>query len=50
MQAVRPAPYQTGYAAAKAALVNLTEALAASLGEHNVQAFAVAPGFTPTPR
>ena len=37
--ALRPAPYQTGYACAKAALAALTEALAASLGEHGVVAF-----------
>lgn len=46
--AVRPAPYQTGYAAAKAGLASLTEALAASLEQHNVQVFSVAPGFTDT--
>jgi 3-oxoacyl-[acyl-carrier protein] reductase len=44
--AVRPAPFQSGYAAGKAALASLTEALAASLEEHGVQAFSVAPGFT----
>jgi NAD(P)-dependent dehydrogenase (short-subunit alcohol dehydrogenase family) len=44
--AVRPAPFQSGYAAGKAALASLTEALAASLDEHGVQAFSVAPGFT----
>ena len=44
----RPAPYQTAYAAGKAALVNLTESLAASLAIHGVQAFAVAPGYTDT--
>jgi NAD(P)-dependent dehydrogenase (short-subunit alcohol dehydrogenase family) len=46
--AARPAPYQSGYAAGKAALASLTEALAASLAEHGVQAFSVAPGFTMT--
>jgi NAD(P)-dependent dehydrogenase (short-subunit alcohol dehydrogenase family) len=46
--AARPAPFQSGYAAGKAALVSLTEALAASLDEHGVQAFSVAPGFTRT--
>jgi len=46
--AVRPAPYQAGYAAAKAGVVSLTEALAASLEPHGVKAFAVAPGFTRT--
>lgn len=44
--AVRPAPFESGYAAGKAALASLTEALAASLAEHGVQAFSVAPGFT----
>jgi 3-oxoacyl-[acyl-carrier protein] reductase len=46
--AVRPAPYETGYACGKAAVVSLTEALAASLEIHGIMAFAVAPGFTPT--
>lgn len=46
--AVRPAPYETGYAAAKAGVGSLTEALAASLQVHGVKAFAVAPGFTRT--
>jgi NAD(P)-dependent dehydrogenase (short-subunit alcohol dehydrogenase family) len=44
----RPAPYQTAYGCAKAALTNLTESLAASLATHGVQAFAVAPGYTDT--
>lgn len=46
--AVRPTPYQTGYAAGKAGIVSLTEALAASLEGSGVRAFSVAPGFTPT--
>ena len=46
--AVRPAPYQTAYAAAKAGVASLTEALAASLTQHNVKVFSVAPGFTNT--
>jgi NAD(P)-dependent dehydrogenase (short-subunit alcohol dehydrogenase family) len=46
--AVRPTPYQTGYAAGKAALASLTEALAASLDGTGVKAFSVAPGFTET--
>jgi NAD(P)-dependent dehydrogenase (short-subunit alcohol dehydrogenase family) len=46
--AVRPAPYQTGYAAGKAGLLSLTEALAASLEGTGVKAFAFAPGFTET--
>jgi 3-oxoacyl-[acyl-carrier protein] reductase len=44
--AARPAPYESGYAAGKAALASLTEALATSLAEYGVQAFSVAPGFT----
>jgi 3-oxoacyl-[acyl-carrier protein] reductase len=46
--AVRPSPYQSAYAAAKAGLVSLTEDLAASLRPHGLSAFAVAPGFTDT--
>jgi NAD(P)-dependent dehydrogenase (short-subunit alcohol dehydrogenase family) len=46
--ALRPAPYQTGYASGKAALAALTEALAASLADHGVAVFSVAPGFTVT--
>ena len=46
--AFRPAPRETGYAAAKAAIASLTEGLAASLSEHGIKAFAVAPGFTRT--
>jgi len=46
--AVRPAPYQTGYAAGKAALLNLTESLAASLAAHGVHVFAMTPGYVRT--
>jgi NAD(P)-dependent dehydrogenase (short-subunit alcohol dehydrogenase family) len=46
--AVRPAPYESGYAAGKAALAALTEALASSVAEHGVKAFSFAPGFTRT--
>jgi 3-oxoacyl-[acyl-carrier protein] reductase len=46
--AVRPAPYQTGYASAKAGVHSLTEALAASLEEYGIKVFSVAPGYTPT--
>lgn len=46
--AVRPSPYQSAYAAAKAGLLSLTEDLAASLRPHGLFAFAVAPGFTDT--
>ncbi len=44
----RPAPYQSGYGCGKAALNSLTESLAASLEEHGIGAFSVAPGFTRT--
>jgi NAD(P)-dependent dehydrogenase (short-subunit alcohol dehydrogenase family) len=46
--ALRPAPYQTGYAAGKAAVAALTEALAASLADQDIAVFSVAPGFTAT--
>jgi 3-oxoacyl-[acyl-carrier protein] reductase len=46
--ALRPAPYQSGYACGKAALAALTEALAASLADHGIAVFSVAPGFTAT--
>lgn len=46
--AVRPAPYQTGYAAGKAAVLSLTESLAASLATHGVAVFAFTPGFVHT--
>ncbi len=46
--AVRPAPYETGYAAGKAAVASLTEALAASLEPSGIKAFSVSPGFTQT--
>jgi 3-oxoacyl-[acyl-carrier protein] reductase len=46
--AARPSPYQTGYAAGKAGVATLTEALALSLEPHGVYAFSVAPGFTDT--
>jgi NAD(P)-dependent dehydrogenase (short-subunit alcohol dehydrogenase family) len=45
---MRPAPYETGYACGKGALTSLTEALAASLAEHGIKVFGMAPGFTPT--
>jgi 3-oxoacyl-[acyl-carrier protein] reductase len=44
----RPAPYQSGYGCAKAAVNSLTESLAAELEEHGLSAFSVAPGFTRT--
>ena len=46
--AVRPAPYETGYAAGKAAVASLTESLASSLAEHGISAFSVAAGYTRT--
>ena len=46
--AVRPSPYLSGYAAAKAGLASLTEALAASLENHGVKVFSVSPAFTDT--
>jgi NAD(P)-dependent dehydrogenase (short-subunit alcohol dehydrogenase family) len=46
--ALRPAPYQNGYAAAKAGLASLTESLAASLGPYGIRAFTVTPGFVRT--
>lgn len=46
--AMRPSPYQSGYSAGKAGVTSLTEALAASLEQHGVSAFAVAPAFTDT--
>jgi NAD(P)-dependent dehydrogenase (short-subunit alcohol dehydrogenase family) len=45
---VRAAPYQNGYGCAKAAVVNLTESLAASLSAHGVQVFAITSGFVHT--
>lgn len=46
--AIRPSPYQSGYAAAKAALLSLTESLAASTAEHGIAVFAISPGFVRT--
>jgi len=46
--AIRPSPYQSGYAAAKAALLSLTESLAASTAERGVAVFAISPGFVRT--
>jgi len=44
----RPSPYLTAYAAAKAALLNLTESLACETEPHGVRVFAVTPGYVPT--
>jgi NAD(P)-dependent dehydrogenase (short-subunit alcohol dehydrogenase family) len=46
--AVRPSPYQSGYAAGKAAVLSLTEALAAAAGSHGVKVFAISPGYVDT--
>jgi NAD(P)-dependent dehydrogenase (short-subunit alcohol dehydrogenase family) len=43
--ALRPTPYVSGYAAAKAAVLSLTEALAASVLEKGVRVFAMTPGL-----
>jgi NAD(P)-dependent dehydrogenase (short-subunit alcohol dehydrogenase family) len=43
--ALRPTPYISGYAAAKAAVLSFTEALAASVGETGVRVFAMTPGL-----
>ena len=44
----RPGPV-LGYGAAKAGIVNLTEALAVQWAKKNVRVNAVAPGWTDTP-
>lgn len=46
--ALRPAPYQSGYAAGKAGLISLAEDLAAAGAEQGLRAFAVSPGFVDT--
>jgi 3-oxoacyl-[acyl-carrier protein] reductase len=46
--AVRPSPYQSGYAAGKAAVLSLTESLAAAGAPHGVKVFAITPGYVPT--
>src|SRR5262249_10926582 len=46
--AARPAPYQTGYAAAKAALASFSEGLDASLDDYGVRGFTITPGFVDT--
>ena len=43
--ALRPTPYISGYAAAKAAILSLTEALAASVEDSGVRVFALTPGL-----
>jgi NAD(P)-dependent dehydrogenase (short-subunit alcohol dehydrogenase family) len=46
--ALRPTPYISGYAAAKAAVLSLTEALAASVEGTGVRVFALTPGLFPS--
>ena len=46
--AVRPAPYQSGYAAGKAALASLVDSLDRELAGTGVHAFSVTPGFVLT--
>ena len=43
--AARPAPYLSGYAAAKAALASFSESLAAALREHGIAVFTITPGL-----
>jgi NAD(P)-dependent dehydrogenase (short-subunit alcohol dehydrogenase family) len=45
---LRPSPYNSAYGAAKAAILNLTESLAASLEGTGVYAFAISPGYVRT--
>jgi NAD(P)-dependent dehydrogenase (short-subunit alcohol dehydrogenase family) len=46
--AIRPSPYQSGYAAGKAALLSLTESLAVSTADRGLAVFAISPGFVRT--
>lgn len=45
----RPSPNFSGYGASKAAVMRLTETMAAELKAHGVQAFAMSPGLVKTP-
>ena len=45
---LRPSPYNSAYGAAKAAILNLTESLAASLEGTGVAVFAISPGYVMT--
>lgn len=45
---IRPSPHLSGYGAAKAALINLTESLAAEVREHGISVFTVHPGHVRT--
>lgn len=44
----RPSPYNSAYGAAKAAILSLTESLAASLDGTGVSVFAISPGYVKT--
>ena len=44
----RPSPYNSAYGAAKAAILSLTESLAASLEGTGVSVFAISPGYVKT--
>ncbi|HWE81481.1 MAG TPA: SDR family oxidoreductase [Gaiellaceae bacterium] len=43
--AVRPSPYLSGYAAAKAAVTSFSEGLAAAVAEHGIAVFTITPGL-----
>jgi NAD(P)-dependent dehydrogenase (short-subunit alcohol dehydrogenase family) len=43
-----PFPYASAYSGSKAAVLNLTESLAASVGSHGVFVFAISPGLVRT--
>jgi NAD(P)-dependent dehydrogenase (short-subunit alcohol dehydrogenase family) len=45
---IRPSPYLSGYGAAKAALLNLTESLAAEVADDGIAVFAASPGHVRT--
>ena len=46
--ALRPSPHNSAYGAAKAAILNLTESLAASLEGTGIAVFAISPGYVNT--
>jgi 3-oxoacyl-[acyl-carrier protein] reductase len=45
---LRPSPYNSAYGAAKAAILNLTESLAASLEGTGIHVFSISPGYVLT--